>query len=223
MSWFLFADKLSDEMGVMVERIPPIPTPSRRETPVSIPGRDGDLTIWDGTYLAFDLSLDCSFSDINRMQEVADWLSGAGDLVVSTAPSRLLRARVTGSTVYAAAGRKYRRFQIGFHCQPYKYEVSPESHDYTTGSAMLVNSSVVDALPTITFNGTIVINGATFITATELTVDAENMLVYKYVGAVLTPAYADLTGDIALMRLVPGENTITVTGTATIQPNWRWL
>ena len=77
---------------------------------------------------------------------------------------------------------------------------------WQTTPLTLYNPSVVDAFPTITFDGTFVINGDTFVAATELTVDAEAMVVTKESGGETVSATADLTGSGGL-KLVPRRTT----------------
>jgi len=223
MSWFAFNGVSNTDVGVMVERVPTLPSPSKRVTYLTIPGRDGDLTLWDGSYDSFDLAISCGVPDTARLHEIRQWLSGYGWLVVSADPSHRIRARVDTGQIYQPVGSRFRRFSALFRCHPFRYELSPETHVVTNDTITLYNPSVVDAFPTITFDGTIVVNGDTFVAATELTVDAEAMVVTKISGGTTVSATSDLTGYVGDMKLIPGENTIVVTGNATITPNWRWL
>ena len=218
MLWISFNGTTSDDYDIVVNRFTPPQKPTKRETRLVIPGRSGTLTIDDGTYEDITVTVEMTLRDIDRDQEIKDWLAGSGDLICSLRPDRKYRASVPSNAVMSYwAGNLY-IIKVDFLCHPFQYEVTPE---VLTTPATLYNSSPIDALPLITFTGSIVVNGVTFTAATELTVDADAMVIYKYVLGVLTAAGSDLTGDIESLKLVPGENTIT--GTAEIQPNWRWL
>lgn len=223
MNGIVFNNIHSDDLDIIVSYISPATKPKKRVDRVRVPGRDGTLSVSDGTYDDITIKVSMLMTSADRFDEIKSWLSGSGDLITRLRPDRKFHAAADGEAEITRIVPTLYALDVNFTCHPFAYDVSPETHTYATGAATLVNQSVIDALPTITFSGTIVINGVTFVAATELTVDVENMLVYKYVAGILAPAYLNLTGDIALMRLVPGENTITVTGAATIQPNWRWI
>lgn len=49
-NYFVFNGVSSLDMGLQIERYPVIPKPKKRITPISIPGRNGDLHIADGSF-----------------------------------------------------------------------------------------------------------------------------------------------------------------------------
>ncbi len=223
MTGIIFNGVSSVDLDVAVLDVTPAARPEKRVTRHTVPGRDGILTVSDGTYENIAVRATLVILNKDRLGDVIDWLTGSGDLITYVNPDRKYRAEVQSYSEVVWHSPETYLMEVVFDCYPMQFEASPETLSATDETITLYNPATVDALPTITFDGTIVVNGTTFTAATELTVDVEMMLVYKYVTGVLTAAGADLTGDIEYMRLAPGSNTIAVTGTATITPNWRWL
>ena len=221
MRWFEYAGHNSDGFDITVTRIPPAPRPIERVTKLTIPGKSGTLTISDGVYEEVTFEVEMILRDTDRIYEVQEWLTGHGDLIVSLRPDRKYSAWVDAvDTSYFSV---LHQIMVMFRCHPFVKEASPSEHIVADDTLVLINPSVFDAYPTITFDGTVVINGDTFVAATELTVDAEAMVVTKESGGETVTATADLTGYVGDLKLTPGENTSVVTGNATIPPNWRWL
>ncbi len=218
--WIIYNGISSDDVGVIVNSVTPVSVkPKRRETELVIPGRSGVLTIDDGSYDRIIQTVTMTLP-IDRLTEVLQWLTGTGDLLISPIPERKRKAKCSdvSEPKYWAAGLY--QFTAQFSCDPYLYDASPASFTATDETIVLYNDGQ-ETRPVIEMaaGSTVTINGVTFAAALKLTVDGENYIVYD--GT--TNRFASLTGELDDFVLLQGENTIIVTGTVTIYPNWRWL
>lgn len=218
--WIIYNGISSDDVGVIVNSVTPVSVkPKRRETELVIPGRSGVLTIDDGSYDRIIQTVTMTLP-IDRLTEVLQWLTGTGELLISPIPERKRKAKCSdvSEPKYWAAGLYQLTAQ--FSCDPYLYDASPASFTATDETIVLYNDGQ-ETRPVIEMaaGSTVTINGVTFAAALKLTVDGENYIVYD--GT--TNRFASLTGELDDFVLTQGENTIVVTETVTIYPNWRWL
>ncbi len=212
--------------------MPDMVKPKRREDEVTIPGRNGVLTIDEGCYEGYTLSVECGKRGTEKLGDIVTWLDGSGDLILSTEPDKVYRARISNAISIADVIYLYNSFLVQFKVFPFKYSVNAiRSHadDLTlTTPTSIKNKGTVYAEPTITVYGsgniTLTINGANYtLTGVDgyITVDSEMMEVYK--GAInANNKYAAMD----FPRFEVGRNTISWTGNVTkveIEPKWRWL
>ncbi len=218
--WIIYNGISSDDVGVIVNSVTPVSVkPKRRETELVIPGRSGVLTIDDGSYERIIQTVTMTLP-IDRLTEVLQWLTGTGDLLISPIPERKRKAKCSDVSEPKYWAAWLYQLTAQFSCDPYLYDASPASFAATDETIVLYNDGQ-ETRPTIEMaaGSTVTINGVVFTAALKLTVDGENYIVYD--GT--TNRFASLTGELDDFVLTQGENTIVVTGTVTIYPNWRWL
>lgn len=87
MGWFHFKGKDSRDFGILISAAPEKVRAERRVEQVTIPGRSGELTMDEGTYAPYVLSVECSTRGSENLDEILAWLDGAGSLIF--APSRI--------------------------------------------------------------------------------------------------------------------------------------
>ena len=206
--------------------------PKRRGDEVTIPGRNGVLTIDEGCYEGYTLSVECGKRGTEQLGDIVTWLDGSGDLILSTEPDKVYRARISNAISIADVIYLYNSFLVQFKVFPFKYSVNAiRSHadDLTlTAPTSIKNKGTVYAEPTITVYGsgniTLTINDRSFVLLSidkSITIDSERMEVYK--GAVnANNKYAAMD----FPRFEVGMNTIRWMGRVEkveIVPNWRFL
>lgn len=228
---YTFLNKNSfTDYNVVVGSLPVISKPQRNIEYIEIPGRSGSLKVDYETYNDIVIPLICSFRDTDvpgKADEIKAWLNGSeGQLIFSNQTDRYYLAHVADSFDIAQEFRVFGKFQVNFRCRPFKYAVT-NTPVILTEAGTIDNPGNVDSEPVILVTGsgsiTLAINGVNIILA-----DVDG---YVTVDSVLKDSYKDtvlknskMTGEFPV--LVPGENTISWTGTVTsvqITGNWRWL
>ena len=96
----------------------------RRVEQVTIPGRSGELTMDEGTYAPYVLSVECSTRGSENLDEILAWLDGAGELILCTEPDKVFRASIYNKISVADMIYLYNSFLLQFRVQPFKYSVN---------------------------------------------------------------------------------------------------
>ncbi|WP_352401233.1 distal tail protein Dit [Anaerotignum sp.] len=228
----MFKGKNSKDYGILISAMPDMVKPKRRGDEVTIPGRNGVLTTDEGCYEGYTLSVECGKRGTEQLGDIVTWLDGSGDLILSTEPDKLYRARISNAIAISDVIYLYNSFLVQFQVFPFKYSVNAiRSHadDLTlTAPTSIKNKGTVYAQPTITVYGsgniTLTINDRSFVLLSidkSITIDSERMEVYK--GAVnANNKYAAMD----FPRFEVGMNTIRWMGRVEkveIVPNWRFL
>lgn len=216
----------------MISAMPDIVKPKRREDEITIPGRNGILTIDEGCYEGYTLSVGCGKRGTEKLNEIVTWLDGSGGLILSTEPDKMYLARISNAISISDVVYLYNSFLVQFKVFPFKYSVNAvRSHADNlslTAPTFIKNKGTVYAQPTITVYGTgnitLTINGVDYgLVGVDgsITIDSEMMEVYK--GA--TNANNKFSA-MDFPKFEVGSNTISWTGNVTkveIEPKWRWL
>lgn len=222
-----------DSLGCIVEHYPDRAFPERLVESVRVPGRNGNLTRKQG-YGNVALSYDVYFSgEMSGMQTVADavaaWLlspSGYSRLEDSYDPNVYRMAQYVGPVDVRNYINKFGRVTLAFDAMPQRWLKSGETATAYTDGDTITNPTTEVALPLIQLTGsgdiTISLGGASL--AIEglngnMTIDCETQNCYD--GA--TNLNGIVTRVNGFPSLVPGANTLSVTGTVsalTITPHW---
>lgn len=227
--WFRFKGKSSKDFGILIASVPQRIRPSRRAEEIEIPGRNGILTQDEGAYDAYTISMECSTRGGDRLDEIATWLDGTGDLILSTEPDKVYQASIYNKISISDVIYLYNRFLLQFRVQPFKYSVNAISDTLDlTAPTTIRNSGTVYSEPLITVYGsgdiTLTINGADFPlygVNESITIDSEMMEVFKG-NANQNSKY----GGAEFPEFEVGKNEISWTGNVSkikLQPRWRWL
>ncbi|MEG2135518.1 MAG: hypothetical protein RR150_05485 [Clostridia bacterium] len=233
-AWFRFKGVLSTDLGVYVTEYPPAMVPEERAEFKPVPGRSGELTLLEGECVYEDLilSIGCFVHDLSRLDEIAVWLRGAGDLILGNDEGKCYRARAVNQielkTIVRA--RQARTFDAVLRCKPFKYEANPDRYRLTVPTT-LTNEGTLPAAPKIIIQGT----GSVTLTVGNRTVALDGLAGAVTIDCEVMSAYH--TGDpesrveITLAdrdwpELPTGDTKISWTGdvrTVTVEPGWRWL
>ena len=216
----------------MISSMPDIVKPKRRENEITIPGRNGALHIDEGCYEGYNLSVECGKRGTENLKDIVGWLDGNGDLILSTEPDKVYRARISNVISSSDVIYLYNSFLVQFNVFPFKYStsaVNSYADNFTlTSPCVVFNKGSVYAEPIIRIYGTgniiLTINSMDYgILGVEeyIIIDSEMMEVYK--GNI---NYNNKFSAMEFPRFEVGENSISWTGNVTkieIEPKWRWL
>lgn len=229
MGWFHFKGKDSRDFGILISAAPEKVRAERRVEQVTIPGRNGDLTVDEGTYAPYVISVECSTRGNENLDEILAWLNGAGGLILCTEPDKVFRASIYNQISVADMIYLYNSFLLQFRVQPFKYSVNAAGDALElTAPTTIRNSGTVYSEPLITVYGsgdiTLNINGNPYPLRNvdgNITIDSEMMEVFKG-----STNQNSKYGGAEFPRFEVGQNEIRWTGNVSkikIQPRWRWL
>lgn len=228
MGYISFRGIRSDDLGLMIEKMPSHKRAEVRHTEYEIPGRDGALHIIDG-YAAFDLQVIVFMhnAEADLRQTVNAWADGTGDLFTSDDPSKCFRASVMREVVYTRrnyGGKYFDSAKITFRCQPFMYETTPKVYTYTQSST-IVNLGNMPSLPLITVTGngncsfsiggqTVTLTGV----SSPVTLDCEAGYASTEEGAVtMQGSFPEIGLNDSAVEIGEGVTKLEIKG------NWRWL
>lgn len=225
----IFKGISSVEYGLEVRKHPPITQAEVNHEKIEIPGRDGFLTVTDGTRKGISIPVEFLFYGVDvvsNARAIKQWLTGEGHLIFSDEPDKYYKASVFSTFDIQTAIERFGEFVVIFDCQPFAYAVD-NNVTALTAPGSIFNPGTVDSEPIIT------VYGSGDIT---LTINGENIYLYNVtdyvtIDSVLMDCYKDtqlmnnnMNGDFP--QLTPGTNNVSWSGNVTkieIIPNWRWL
>lgn len=222
---FTFNDICSDDFGIIVNSLPPITKPKKKIETVEIDGLNGDITI-DNGYAAYDKEVQVTFLTKPDVDELNNWLTGKGRLVLSNEPDKYYDAEIFSEVELTRMKTLYTA-TITFHVQPYKHLV--DETIFIGGDCITVaNQGFDESLPVIKITG----SGEVEVKIDEVSIckvniddgfivlDSEKQEAYK--GATLKNR--QMSGEF--VKLPKGYTTISTTGTVTsirVEPRSRWI
>lgn len=222
----MFKNVTAEGVGVVFAALPTIPIGAPRHEYVSVPGRDGSLTIADDSLEDVVIALEGHCIGKDR-KILTSWLSGSGELVFDHMPDRYLDARVTEETSVESVKDDLMKFNVFFRCKPYFKLFSGQTVVAVQGKSItLINQGTLPALPKVKIMGsgdlTIKQSGKIIMTVKSVSgyveIDSEADIVHKGTASMSTLA----TGEVPVLGL--GQTTLTVEGSVTdieVKPNWR--
>jgi predicted phage tail component-like protein len=225
MSYFIFNDIDSRDMGIIVQSLPPIVQPPKMYERYDIQGSNR-TEIYDLGYTAYEKSIVIGMKNKSLLNNVIGWLQGEGKLITSDEPDKYYNVRFLAQQSYERL-RNFKQATIAMLCQPYKYLVNESTLTFT-GNKTITNEGNAPCKPIFKFYGsnvTVSINGnESFSIAgidSYITVDTLNMECHKD-G---TLQNRKISGDFWNIELNPGDNEITVTGATSweIKVGARWI
>ncbi len=235
---FIFNGKDSyKDFGILIEKRPNVPSPKRRVSYISIPGRNSSLRYDEETYEDITLSVECAvIGNIqSKIDDIKAWLIGSGesDLIFSFQSDKKYIAQVVNSIDFEVILKITSRFVIIFNCRPFKYSVMNEVINITSGTGTSVlNRGTVKSRPLVKVycsgNGAFVINNKEVkligIEKPYVVIDSELEEAYFVESGILSNANNYMSGEFPVLDV--GNNIVTFNGGVSkleITPNWRWL
>ena len=232
MFYFTLDGEPSFRHKITVAYRPDFPAPEPRYTDTQVPGRDGTLTEFDGTYS--DIAVEVQMNYITNPQnwhaawrEVKRYLlkGGIRELRFSDDLSFYYKCKKVALGTNEREFRHTAAFTATFTLAPYEY-LTDGKERYPYQVCAFNRYELCKPIYYITGEGmcTLTVNGQemTANVGQNLTIDTDLQLAYRTDGALQN---TEVTGNFDELYLLPGENTITVTDgfDLKIQPNWRCL
>ena len=230
---FEFAGKNSYfDFGIYVEKRPTMPSPKRRVSYLTVPGRNGSLKYDENTFEDITLAVECGIAGnvYQRIDEIKAWLLGSGEnkLSFSFQNDKCYLAQVVNSIDFEVSLRKIGKFIVVFNCKPFKYATNNAPVTITSSGTNLMNTGTLMSDPIIEVFG----SGNITLQVNEQVVSLIGVSGKIILNSVLQDAYDDMLqnqnikmkGDFIELQI--GNNQISWTGNVTklvITPNWRWL
>lgn len=222
---YLYIDgERNDDYGVVLQGALRLSAPVPKVTTISVPGRNGDLHIFDGSFKNITAKVDAYVLDTNRnvksiIPRVNEWLClGKGYMSISTDddPKHFLLGRVKNGAEINARLNILAPFTIEFDCKPQRFLRDYYSSDIEVGSGdEIENPTQYTAYPIYTIfssggEGSLTVGGNTvyFSNMPEwFEYDAETQNAYR--GSTnLNPHTIGING----LPLLSGTQTITYSG-----------
>ena len=217
--------------GLIITDLPPITKPKMKTNKIEIDGRDGDIVEKVG-YESYTKSVGIGLTRNFNIDEVINYFTGEGELVLSDEPNKVYLASIYDSIEYDRLLRM-RKATIKFYVQPYKYlkdEDKVELDVTTHTSVEVINKGLEISKPIISLEGSGTV---------EIAVNNINIFKYTFpndetkviIDSLEEEAYYEgiyknrnMLGEFP--KLSVGSNVISWTGTLTnisIEPKSRWL
>lgn len=224
-----FNEKNCLEYRILVVRRPSVPAPEKRYESITVPGRDGALLETDGFYDPIAIPVEFNFMTkpdlwAYTFRSAKQWLTGSGKLVLSDDPEFYYKCMNCAITDSERASRKLGRFTAEFLCDPYMYlATGDEPIDSPETLENYYAVSHPDYILTGSGSCTVAVNGKELqaVVNGTLTINTDLMIAYNQDGVSQNNL---ITGDYEDLYLLPGVNTISVTGAELkMVPHWRCL
>ena len=230
MNYIVFKGICSKDIdGLLISELPPITMPKMRTSITKIDGRDEDI-IDELGYESYTKTITIGLRRKFSIDEVINYFSGQGDLIMSNEPDKVYKAHVIEDADFERLV-KFRTAKIKFHIQPFKFLVDepPFIFDITNQKSVKVsNLGYVTSKPKMILYGSGIIsvsinNVETF----KVEIDDE----YVVIDSLKQDAYKDLilknrmmTGEFPIFN--SGINIISWTGDLkklVVYSQSRWL
>ena len=229
--YFIFDGKRSYDMGMDVQGEFSVSGGEPNVTEYRIPGRNGRLHEWDGTFADRRISADCymlSHVTPREIREASAWLLGGGykRLTLSHDEEHFYLARAVSGIPENVRLGILNPFAVEFTAKPQKFLISGEREVVVDGT--IYNPTAQNARPIIRITGsgdvTVTVNAAK-ITCKALS-SMETIVLDTETGNAMTDAWMNANGKIYYedeILLVPGINNICISGNATVKMIPRWF
>ncbi len=229
----IWLDGTSNEyIGVKLQNAPVLSAATPKYTTVSVPGRNGALHVYDGTYESRSLTADAYVyrRDFvkNAFGKVHEWLFGSLGLrkiITSDDREHFYRGILANGAVVSTILDKMAPFSLKFECQPQRFLIIGEESITINSSTDIYNPTVFSAKPYIKVYG----NGDGSIRVGENTAFLYNIDEYLCIDAETDNAYKgniNKNNDIQMpssLLLKSGETNISFSGNIEkieIIPRW---
>ena len=218
--------------GVYISTRPKIPSPKRRVTNVTIPGKSSILRFDEGTYEDITIAVECTVKDnnlIGKIDNIKSWLLGSeeSELVFSFQKDRKYFAQVVNSIDFTQTLRCFSKFIIVFNCRPFKYE-SVNRVITVDKLEEIINPGSIYSEPIIKITG----EGDIKLIINEEEISFSDVEGNIQIDTSIQNCYNDkfenlnskMIGEFPTLKI--GNNSIDYVGNISkveVTPNWRWL
>lgn len=228
--YFIINNECSLDYGIVVKELPSITIPKKRVEEVSVLGRDGILTVSDGTYDPITKKCKVYYNGENP-DELTTFLRD-GEVIFSNFLDRFYNMQIVSEIPIDEIFKNieygdWYEFSITFRCQPFGYSTDNYEMIINDKNTCIYNYATYYSKPIITVFGSGDIN----ILIDEQQITLKDVDDYITIDSVKMRSYKELEnqntkkiGKFPVLKI--GENNITWDGNVTkivITPNFRWL
>lgn len=243
---FWLDDICSEDIGIRVIDFPKFSGAEKRITKYTIPGRNGDLTYWDGSFGNVSCEISCYIISADKIDEaltaVNSWLAGSGykKFVVSSEPGRYRMAQITNAADIAITMGVLAPFTINLDCKPQRYFLEENVISLTSPGGTVYNPTPFTAQPLVRCY--VKSEPSTSPLVEEITIGTETVRI-SYIGAIIGAEWVDIDFDAKTAKnslgkevpiqtfnspgFAPGENSFSSLDTYfskfEIMPRWWTL
>ncbi len=153
MSYFIFNDINSYDMGLIVNKLPAREVPAEKKEIIEIAGRDGYVTFKENAYAPIIFQIECTAKESTSIYSLANVLKGRGKLILSTDPDIYYEAEVINGIPFEKIIGLWKKFIIQFECQPYLKSNEIKINTLITGDNAVVVEGTGKIHPTIELVG----------------------------------------------------------------------
>ncbi|NFA44539.1 phage tail protein [Clostridium botulinum] len=224
---FIFNNISSEDMGLIVQELPPISTPEETINKSDVPG--GVPILQNCGYGLLEKSCTCHYEG-NNPDKLLQWLRGSGKVMFSNLKDRYYKSYIGNKIpLEQILKNKLYKFPVIFTCKPFSYLLGGDIPITITTHTTLCNmKSTHESYPTITIRGkgsaTLTINKRTF-NITDINGGEIVIISDPDIQQVLNNKGKFMEGEFPYFDV--GENEISWTGNITsieIIPYWRtWI
>lgn len=117
----------NEDLGIVPQSFPKFSGAEPKVTTYSIPGRNGDLTYWDGTYSNVSVKIPCFLTDATNVETALSAVSalvadgGYHKFVISSEPGRYRMARLVAAPEINIRMMRLAPFTLEFDCKPQRW------------------------------------------------------------------------------------------------------
>lgn len=217
----------TQEYGLRVTSLPPLHIAQKRVTLLTIPGRSGYLTQWDGSYEEVPKPVGFFYRD-SSPERIAQFILEGSTIIFSNEPDKVYDYRLDMAIDLIKTISTWHQFDTQFICNPIKREASPQEIIAASSPVVLTSPCNHASYPTITITGsgdvTLSVGDQELaLTDIDPEIVVDGSLMECYQGDTL--ANDKMTGDFPVIN--QGETvSIEWAGSVTavkILPNWRWV
>lgn len=239
--YFIFGGVSSRDFGVIVESAEVFGKPAAVLTTEQIPGRNGDLLLYDNRFenvpLTYKCHCDVAFLDrLDGFYAALASQIGYQRLEDSVFPDHFRRAYLSGG-MSPRLLRTYRAgsFSVEFSADPRKFLKAGEAAARLTQPGKIYNPTMFTALPLLRFAGTAGTAAVFDIGGTQqISFDVPTggvLLIDVELGEAYLPdgtsynrgvSYAETNVGMRLPEIAPGENAVTFSGLSSVEITPRW-
>ena len=229
-NFIVFNGKKLKDYGVFISGEAVFDAPKRDTTSVTVPGRNGELTLDNGRYenitIKYPAFIVRSFKE--RISELRNFVlsqSGYQRLEDTYHPDEFRLAKWESDfSVKPDEALLAGEFDLKFNCYPQRFLKSGENAIEITSATTIINEQMTTALPLIRAygTGTFTINGVTAqITSASSYTDIDCDLQECFKDTLATNCNENVVLT-TFPELKPGENTISMSGITKLEITPRW-
>lgn len=162
MHYFIFNEINSNDLGIIVKKMPQVPLAERDIESFNVSGRNGSLHIDNGTYKSINYTINCIISDRTKMDNIKKVLCGTSKLVLSKYSDRYFIATIKNQISFDKYLTVLQEFPLQFELQPIAYgnelitkTISSNTNSFDIGGTAKVNPIIlINGIGTFTVNNT---------------------------------------------------------------------